>query len=152
MRPLLKIFLWTVFGFVCLFAMAAAAVSLNKVSGWISDNTDEFVWGLAKWVVDVGFAVCLCYLAASGLIGWLVGGMSGIWLVFHMCAGGCFAACVLLMLFVRLKERTTDILPGVVWTLWVVFAAGVVFTAVMPMMTVCGEHGQAMLLWSHRCV
>ena len=32
------------------------------------------------------------------------------------------------------------------------FAAGVVFTAVMPMMTVCGAHGQAMLLWSHRCV
>ena len=152
MRPLLKIFLWTVFGFVCLFAMAAAAVSLNKVSGWISDNTDDFIWGLAKWIVDMGFFVCLGYLAVSGLIGWLVGGMSGIWLVFHMCAGGGFAACVLLMLFIRLKERTLKILPGLVWMFWVVFAAGVVFTAVMPMMTVYGEHGQAMLLWSHRCV
>ena len=152
MRPMLKIFLWTVFGFVCLFVMAAAAVALNKVAGWISDSTDDFIWGLAKWIVDMGFVVCLLYLAASGVLGWMVGGMSGIWLVFHMCAGGGFAACVLLMLFIRLKERTLKVLPGLAWLLWTAFAAGVVFTAVMPMMTVYGEHGQAMLLWSHRCV
>ena len=152
MRPMLKIFLWTVFGLVCLFVMAAAAVALNKVAGWISDSTDDFIWGLAKWIVDMGFVVCLLYLAASGVIGWMVGGMSGIWLVFHMCAGGGFAACVLLLLFIRLKERTLKILPGLVWLFWTAFAAGVVFTAVMPMMTVYGEHGQAMLLWSHRCV
>ena len=152
MRPFLKFFLWTVFGFVCLFVMAAAAVALNRISGWISDNTDDFIWGLAKWLVDLGFAVCLLYLVFSGVIGWLVGGMSGIWLVFHMCAGGGFAACVLILLFFRLKERTAKNMPGLVWTLWVAFAAGVVFTAVMPMMTVFGEHGQAVLLWSHRLV
>ncbi len=152
MRPLLKIFLWTVFGFVCLFVMAAAAVVLNKVAGWISDSTDDLIWGLAKWVVDMGFVICLLYLAASGVIGWMVGGMSGIWLVFHMCAGGGFAACALLLLFIRLKERTLKILPGLVWLLWTAFAAGVVFTAVMPMMTVYGGEGQSLLLWSHRCV
>ena len=152
MRPMLKIFMWTVFGFVCLFVMAAAAVVLNKTAGWISDSTDDFLWGLAKWIVDMGFVVCLLYLAASGVIGWMVGGMSGIWLVFHMCAGGGFAACVLLLLFIRLKERTRKILPGLAWMLWTAFAAGVVFTAVMPMMTVYGGHGQAMLLWSHRCL
>ena len=36
--------------------------------------------------------------------------------------------------------------------IWVLFAAGTVFTAVMPMMTVFGSHGQEILLWSHRCV
>ena len=152
MRPLLKLFLWTVFGLMCLFVAAAAAVALNKAAGWISDNTDAFIWGLAKWVVDMGFAVCLLYLAVSGVVGWMAGGMSGIWLVLHMCAGGGFAACAALLLFVRLKERTAKPLPGLVWMLWTLFAAGVVFTAVMPMMTVCGAHGQAMLLWSHRCV
>ena len=100
----------------------------------------------------MGFVVCLLYLAASGVIGWMAGGMSGIWLVFHMCAGGGFAACVLLLLFIRLKERTLKILPGLVWLLWTAFAAGVVFTAVMPMMTVYGGEGQGLLLWSHRCV
>ncbi len=152
MRPMLKIFMWTVFGFICLFVMAAAAVALNKVAGLISDSTDDFIWGVAKWIVDMGFVVCLLYLAASGVIGWMVGGMSGIWLVFHMCAGGGFAACVLLMLFFRLKERTLKALPGLAWLLWTAFAAGVVFTAVMPMMTVYGGHGQEMLLWSHRCI
>ncbi len=152
MRPMLKVFLWTVFGLVCLFACAAAAVVLNKMAGWISDNTDDFIWGLAKWIVDMGFVACLLYLAASGTIGWLAGGMSGVWLVLHMCAGGGFAACVLILLAIRLRERTSGTLPGLVWLFWTLFAAGVVFTAVMPMMTVYGGHGQEMLLWSHRCV
>ena len=55
-------------------------------------------------------------------------------------------------LFIRLKERTLKVLPGLVWLLWTAFAAGVVFTAVMPMMTVYGGEGQTLLLWSHRCV
>jgi hypothetical protein len=78
--------------------------------------------------------------------------MTGMWLVLHMCAGGCFAACVAILLFFRLRERTTRPTLGFVWLLWTLFAAGVVFTAVMPMMTVYGAHGQAMLLWSHRCL
>ena len=152
MRPMLKVFMWTVFVLVCLFVMAAAAVALNKVAGWMSDGTDDFVWGLVKWIVDMGFVFSLLYLAASGVIGWLAGGMTGMWLVLHMCAGGCFAACVAILLFFRLRERTTRPALGFVWLLWTLFAAGVVFTAVMPMMTVYGAHGQAMLLWSHRCL
>ncbi len=152
MRPMLKVFMWTVFAVILLFLMAAAAVSLNRLSGWISNSTDDFIWGLAKWIVDMGFVVCLLYLAASGVIGWMAGGMSGVWLVLHMCAGGGFAACVAIMLAVRLKERTLTLVQGLAWLLWTAFAAGVVFTAVMPMMTVYGEHGQVMLLWSHRCL
>jgi heme A synthase len=37
-----------------------------------------------------------------------------------------------------------------VWTVWLLFAAGTVFTAVMPMMSVFGSAGQEFLLWAHR--
>lgn len=152
MRPLFKVFLWTVFGLVCLFAAAAAAVALNKFAKWLADNSTEFAWGLFKWVVDMGFVACLLYLLASGVLGWLCGGMTSWWLVLHMCAGGGFAACTVLMLAFRLAARTEKTCLAVVWMFWTVLAAGTVFTAVMPMMTVFGSHGQEVLLWCHRCV
>ena len=151
MRPLFKVFLWTVFGLICLFAAAAAAVALNKFARWLADNSTEFAWGLAKWIVDAGFVVCLLYLLASGVIGWLCGAMTGWWLVLHMCAGGGFAACTVLMLAFRMAARTEKTCMAVVWMFWTVLAAGTVFTAVMPMMTVFGGHGQEVLLWCHRC-
>lgn len=152
MRPLLKVFMWTVFGLMCLFVAAAAAVALNKVAQWLSDNTEEFIWGLFKWTVDMGLIACTVYLALSGVIGWFCGGMSGWWLVLHMVAGGGFATCAVILMALRATERTKTLLPGAAWLFWVVFAAGTVFTAVMPMMTVFGSHGQEILLWSHRCV
>ncbi|MDD6029225.1 MAG: cytochrome c3 family protein [Kiritimatiellae bacterium] len=152
MRPLFKVFLWTVFGLICLFAAAAAALALNKFAKWLADNSTEFAWGLAKWIVDMGFVACLLYLLASGVIGWMCGAMTSWWLVLHMCAGGGFAACTVLMLAFRLAARTEKTGLAVVWMFWTVFAAGTVFTAVMPMMTVFGGHGQEVLLWCHRCV
>ncbi len=152
LRPVLKATLWTIFGLMCLFAAAAAGASLQKLGSWLSDNTKEFVWGLVKWVLDVGLILSLLYLLASGVIGWMCGGMSSWWLVLHMVAGGCFAGSAVLLMAFRASERTSKLWCAVAWTLWVVFAAGVVFTAVMPMMTVFGSHGQHVLLWSHRCV
>jgi len=55
------------------------------------------------------------------------------------------------MAVLRHGERTRGVGSAVIWTLWLVFAAGTVFTAVMPMMAVFGSQGQAFLLWSHRC-
>lgn len=150
LRPLLKAFMWTVFGLLGLFAAAAAAVVLPACAGWISARTDDFIWGLAKWLLDVVFVLCLLYLAASGLIGWLIGGMAGVWLVLHMCAGGGLTACLAALVCIRVKERTKKPGMGLIWLAWTVLAAGVVFTAVMPMMTVFGEAGQLVLLWSHR--
>ena len=151
MRPLFKVFLWTVFGLICLFAAAAAAVALNRFARWLADNSTEFAWGLAKWIVDMGLVACLLYLLASGVIGWFCGAMTSWWLVLHMCAGGGFAACVVLALAFRTAARTEKMVPAVVWMFWTVLAAGTVFTAVMPMMTVFGSHGQEVLLWCHRC-
>ncbi|MGN0846632.1 MAG: cytochrome c3 family protein [Kiritimatiellia bacterium] len=153
MRPLFKVFLWTVFGLLCLFAAAAAAVALNRLGKLIADCSDSFACGLAKWVIDVGFVCSLAYLALSGVLGWLMGAMTGWWLVLHMVAGGGFAGSVVLIAAMRASERTErGIDMAVAWAFWVLFAAGTVFTAVMPMMTVFGGHGQEILLWSHRCV
>ena len=152
MRPFLKVFLWTVFGVLCLFAAAAAGIVLTRLSKRISDETDSFAWGFFKWIVGMGLGLSVLYLAASGVIGWFHGAMTGIWLVLHMVAGGCFAGCVFLLAIFRASERSGGSKSGLLWLLWVVFAAGTVFTAVMPMMTVFGSHGQEILLWSHRCV
>ena len=46
--------------------------------------------------------------------------------------------------------ESTLVSEKVLWLLWLVCAVGTVFTAVMPMMTVYGELGQEVLLWSHR--
>ncbi len=153
MRPLFKVVLWTVFGLLCLFAASAAAVALNRLGRLISDRSDSFACGFAKWVIDLGFVLSLVYLALSGVLGWLLGGMTGWWLMLHMVAGGACAASVALIAAMRAAERTERCIGmSVVWAFWVLFAAGTVFTAVMPMMTVFGSHGQEILLWSHRCV
>ncbi len=152
MRPLFKVFLWSVFGLLCLFGMAAAAVVLNKLGAKISEGTLSFAWGLAKWIVDMGFVVCLVYLALSGVIGWMCGGMTGWWLVLHMVAGGGLAACAAIIAVVRASERTEKFEMSLIWLAWLVCAVGTVFTAVMPMMTVAGGDGQVFLLWSHRLV
>ena len=152
MRPLLKVTLWTIFGLMCLVLAAAAGVALTRLGGWFQQNTREFLGGMIKWVLDVGLIVCLAYLLLSGVIGWFMGGMTSWLLVGHMIAGGGFAGCAVLLMALRAKERTDKLWSGVAWAFWTVFAAGTVFTAVMPMMTVFGSHGQEILLWSHRCV
>ena len=150
MRPIFKVFLWSVFGLLCLFAFAASAVVLNRLGATISEGTLAFAWGLAKWIVDMGFVLSLVYLALSGVIGWMCGGMTGWWLVLHMVAGGCLAACAALLAIFRAFDRTKTLCSGIIWLAWLVCAVGTVFTAVMPMMTVAGGEGQEFLLWSHR--
>ena len=152
MRPLFKVVLWTIFGLMCLFLAAAAGVALNKLGAWLSANTKEFLGGLVKWVLDLGLIVCLAYLLVSGVVGWFCGGMTSWLLVGHMLAGGGFAGCAVLLMALRASERTDKLWTAVAWAFWTVFATGTIFTAVMPMMTVFGSHGQEILLWSHRCV
>ncbi len=150
MRPIFKVFLWSVFGLLCLFAFAASAVVLNRLGAKISEGTLSFAWGFAKWIVDMGFVLSLVYLALSGVIGWMCGGMTGWWLVLHMVAGGCLAGCAALLAVFRAFDRTKKLGQGIFWLFWLVCAVGTVFTAVMPMMTVYGGDGQEFLLWGHR--
>ena len=70
----------------------------------------------------------------------------------HMVAGGVLAGTVAAMALLRHGERIVSPVSAALWTLWLVCAAGVVFTAVMPMMHVFGSDGQRLLLWAHRIV
>ena len=111
----------------------------------------HFLWGAFKWLVDAGFVLATLYLVGSGVVGWFFGGMTWWWLMLHMVAGGVMAGAVAVMAVLRHGERTHGDVSAAIWALWLIFAAGTVFTAVMPMMAVFGTQGQAFLLWSHRC-
>ena len=149
-RPFFKVMLWLVFALLCLFAAGAAALAVNCWAARISEATTHRLWRVFKWIVDAGFVLASLYLAVSGVVGWCVGGMTWWWLMLHMVAGGALAAAVAVMAVLRHGERTEHPVPTVFWLLWLLLAAGTVFTAVMPMMAVFGSAGQAFLLWSHR--
>ena len=149
-RPFFKVFLWAVFALLCLFAAAAAALAINRWAAKVPEATTHFLWGAFRWIVDAGFVLSALYLAVSGIIGWLCGGMTWWWLMLHMVAGGAMAAAVAVMTVMRHSERTERPVSAGLWTLWLILAGGTVFTAVMPMMAVFGSEGQTFLLWSHR--
>lgn len=151
-RPIFKVALWAVFALLCMFAVAAAAFAINRAADKVASSTTHFLWGAFKWLVDAVFVAAALYLAASGITGWCLGGMTWWWLMLHMVAGGVFAGTVAAMALLRHGERTVSPVSAVLWTLWLVCAAGVVFTAVMPMMHVLGSDGQRLLLWAHRIV
>ena len=151
-RPVFKVVLWCVFALLCLFAAAAAAHAINSLSVKVSESTGHFLWGAFKFVVNAGLSVAAGYLAVSGVVGWVMGGMTWWWLMLHMVAGGAMAAAVAVMAVLRHGEHSGRPAAMAGWTLWLVLAAATVFTAVMPMMSVFGSDGQEFLLWAHRLV
>ena len=151
-RPVFKVVLWCVFALLCLFAAAAAAHAINRLSVKVSGATVHFLWGAFKFAVNAGFAGAAAYLAVSGVVGWVSGGMTWWWLMLHMVAGGAMAAAVAVMAVLRHGEHSGRPAAMAGWTLWLILAAATVFTAVMPMMSVFGSDGQEFLLWAHRLV
>ncbi len=151
-RPIFKAVLWAVFALLCVFAVAAAAFAVNRAAARVRASTTHFLWGAFKWLADAGIVASALYLAASGIAGWCLGGMTWWWLVLHMVAGGVLAGSVASVAALRHAERTATPLAAALWAAWLVCAACVVFTAVMPMMHVFGSDGQEFLLWSHRIV
>ena len=151
-RPVFKVVLWCVFALLCLFVAAASAHAINRVSVKVSDSIGHFLWGAFKWIVNAGFAGAAAYLAVSGVIGWIAGGMTWWWLILHMVAGGAMAAAVAVMVVLRHGEHSGRPFAMAGWTVWLLLAVATVFTAVMPMMSVFGSDGQEFLLWSHRIV
>ena len=149
-RPVFKVFLWAAFAFLLLFAIAGAALAVNRAAAKVPDATVHFLWGALKWMVDAGFMLATAYLAISGLVGWALGGMTWWWLMLHMVAGGAMVAAVLAMAVFRHGEYAQGVVSAVLWALWLILAVCTVFTAVMPMMAVFGGAGQSFLLWSHR--
>ena len=155
-RPLFKIFLWVVFAFVCLVAIAFAAAAIpsmllnrgtyetyGKRTGELIEMADKFsAWGLVLAVV---------YLGLSGVAGWFFHLMTGYILVFHMVAGGLFSVCLIALIWFRGKKRMKDAKRSVLWMLMLVLGVCVLFTAVAPMMTWFGDGWQRVLLQGHRC-
>jgi hypothetical protein len=151
-RPMFKVVLWFVFAILCLFAAAAAAHAINRLSVRISQSAANTLWRIFKVAVDVGFICALLYLAGSGAVGWLTGGMTWWWLMLHMVAGGALAAAVAVMAVLRHGCKMQCGVSSVVWMMWLLLAAATMFTAVMPMMSVFGSDGQEFLLWAHRLI
>ena len=149
-RPVFKTVLWCVFALLCLFAAAAAAKAVESVTSRIPETRARFLWKAFDMAAGAAFALSALYLAVSGAVGWIAGGMTWWWLMLHMVAGGVLAAAVVAIAVLRHGRRVKGAVSAVVWTLWLLLAAATVFTAVMPMMAVFGGDGQRFLLWSHR--
>ncbi|MEI7945831.1 MAG: hypothetical protein WCJ02_04010 [bacterium] len=157
MRPLFKIFLWIVFAFVILVAIAfvaAAIPALLKCEEHYEARHTK-IQDLLAWTekgAALGIILASAYLVLSGLLGWIFHLMTGYVLVFHMVAGGLFAACLLALIWFRGSKRISNPKRNTIWMIMLIFGILVVFTAVAPMMTWFGTEWQWVLLKAHRCV
>ena len=154
MRPFFKIFLWAVFAILVLVAVAfvAAAVPVVLAKGEIPyGKPSEKLIAMMDKLAGLGLCAASVYLGLTGLLGWFFHLMTGYVLVFHMVAGGLFAACLVALIWFRGARRIANVKRSVLWMLVMVLGVGVLFTAVAPMMTWFGEGWQHVLLWAHRC-
>ncbi len=154
MRPIFKIFLWVVFVIVLLVAVAfvAAAMPVVLAKGEIPyGKPGEKLMVLSDKLAAMGLFMASVYLGLSGLAGWFLHLMTGYVLIFHMVAGGLFAACLVALIWFRGSKRIASKKRSVLWMLVMVLGVGVIFTAVAPMMTWFGEGWQHVMTWGHRC-
>ena len=154
MRPFFKIFLWVVFVIVLLVAVAfvAAAVPTLLAKGEIPyGKPGEKLVVLIDKLAAVGLCAASVYLGVSGALGWFFHLLTGYLLVFHMVAGGLFAACLVALIWFRGARRITNVKRNLLWMMVMVLGVGVLFTAVAPMMTWFGEGWQHVMTWAHRC-
>lgn len=153
MRPMFKVFLWVVFTILVLVAVAfvAAAVPAVLSKGGIpyGKPSEKLIETLDK-LSAMGLMAASVYLGISGLLGWFFHLLTGYVLVFHMVAGGLFAACLVALIWFRGGRRIANQKRSVLWMLVMLLGAGVVFTAVAPMMPWFGESCQWVMLWGHR--
>jgi hypothetical protein len=155
MRPFFKIFLWAVFAVLVLVAVAfvSAAVPVVLAKGGIPyGKPSEKLMAMIDKGAAAGLGLAGVYLGLSGLLGWFFHLMTGYILVFHMVAGGLFAACLVALIWLRGGRRIANPKRSPLWMVAMVLGVGVVFTAVAPMMTWFGEEWQWAMLWAHRLV
>ena len=154
MRPMFKIFLWVVFAFVGLVALAFAAAAMPSVlmsepSGSYGKRNAKLMASVDKFAM-LGMVAATAYLGLSGVAGWFFQWMTGYALVLHMVAGGLFTVCLVALIWLRGGKRIKT-KRSVLWMLMLVLGVCVLFTAVAPMMTWFGEGWQRTLLQGHRC-
>lgn len=157
MRPFFKIFLWVVFAFIVMVAIAfvaAAVPALLKCEDHYKARHTKIqdLLDLTEKGAVLGIMLASGYLLVSGVLGWFFHLMTGYVLVFHMVAGGLFTACLLALIWFRGAKRLLNPKRNTVWMIMLIFGVLVVFTAVAPMMTWFGTEWQWILLKAHRCV
>ena len=152
-RPLLKIFLWIVFGLVSLVAVAFATAGIPAMLalGGLQEGTpkEQLIAKIDKFSL-LGIMASSAYLAVSGLAGWFLHLMIGYLLMLHIVAGGLFAACLLALIWTRGADRIARPKKNRLWMILLALAVLVIFTAVAPMMTFFGSDWQEILLQTHR--
>ncbi len=152
-RPVLKIFLWIVFGLLALVAVAFAAAGVPALLalGGIPYGTsqDQLMTKVDK-LSALGMIASSIYLCVSGVAGWFFHLMTGYLLVMHIMAGGLFALCLLVLIWTRGGARIANARKSWLWMLILILGAVVIFTAVAPMMTIFGSGWQQILLQAHR--
>jgi hypothetical protein len=150
MRPLFKMFLWAVFAFIIVIATAFSAIFISRLIKEAAKKSNNKFVKLVKRLAIVGFAIALTYLLVSGTYGILTGAMAKWCLMFHMVAGALLAVSLPIVAIIPEEGRLDCHCRNAIWCIWIILAGIVVFSAVMPMMTVFGSDGQLFLLWTHR--
>jgi len=133
------------------FAAAAVPAVLDK-GGIPYGKPSERLMVMIDRGTAITLALASVYLCLSGLLGWGFHLMTGYILVFHMVGGGLFAACLLVLIWLRGGRRIANPKRNTLWMIAMLLGVGVVFTAVAPMMTWFGEGWQWLMLWCHRFV
>lgn len=155
MRPLFKVFLWTVFVLVLLvvvaFIAAAVPAVLAKTALPYGKPCEKQAVMIDKGAA-VGLGLASAYLGLSGALGWFFHLMTGYLLIFHMVAGGLFAFCLVVLIALRGGRRIANAKRNLLWAVVLALGVLVIFTAVAPMMTWFGTDWQHTMLAAHRCV
>ncbi|MEI6645441.1 MAG: cytochrome c3 family protein [bacterium] len=156
MRPFFKIFLWIVFAFVMMVAIAFIAAAIPAILKCEEHDKARHtkIQDLLEWTEKgavLGICLASAYLTLSGILGWFFHLMTGYVLIFHMVGGGLFAACLLALIWFRGAKRISNAKRNAIWMIMLNLGVMVVFTAVAPMMTWFGTEWQWVLLKAHRC-
>ena len=151
-----------------IFRLEGRQKLINGYLAWIEKDSQ----GWARWIF-IGLSICAVYLALSGFLAALFSarGLSGLFLLLHVIAGGIFAVCLCVAVFLRAHQYTLDsILPekeksgfslkrrasGPSWMVsvlfWLIVASGffLVCTALSSMMPIFDLSLQIKLMALHR--
>lgn len=152
-RPILKIFLWGVFGLMSLITVAfvsAGIPALLSLGGMREGaQKEELTAKIDRFAFFAVLASCV-YLAISGAAGWIFHMMTGYLLMLHIVAGGLMTAALMVLIWTRGADRLARPVKSSLWMLLLALAVTVVFSAVAPMMTIFGSDWQNILLQVHR--
>lgn len=144
----------------------------QSIPGWFRGNLGKRIWDnyqeisvkpyntLEIWV-HLGLTVSFWYLAVSGFVFavFLLRGLTGVFLVFHMILGGVFGLCLMLTVLFQAKDYPVaasrpdpSITQWETICFWIFAFAGaaLVLTALLMMVPLWSLIGHLKTVWAHR--